>query len=1073
MSEFRGEALVSELLCSLGVSSSEAAKHAALLSSSNKGREGGAPRGGAVDSLGAVAAVGSLLPAAERAGLLRRFEQLRHAQVSSLGAFVDLARRIRSDAAVVRMVSTSTSANASSTSSANASTTLANNTSTPRGRTAASSASGFIGQRGSLLSSTPQTSDAFATPQRRPRAASTDAFKDILLSTISTQNSTLLNASSRMRRSASASRTIKKQSSSKSLSQDDARLKSLLPPLACRLPKQQPSTLHSTTIPPIGSLNIKSQEDYILEDLLYILQGIDGIYIKQSTPTLNPLLSTTTASLSFHIDPSLDPSLASLTTRILPLATSHHHISRFIDSHSSFDHGKVAHALSAALRSILSDYLTLVAQLEHQVRFAPGGFGLQKVWYHVLPSIHLLGLVEGLVDALLEAERVDLEEGNGGRGGGVVLGVIADKVLTMSGDATAKKTFTHLLSLSSRPYFQTLHTWIHHGQINDPYHEFLVQERPGMNKSLMTKDFNDGYWEQRYTLRNVVPCFLEGCKEKVLLAGKYWNVVRECGIEVGEVGEGRKVKGFDGEGEGKVAAFGDVVRVVDDGRFVQDIEKAYRFANQTLLELLFEGNHLVDRLRSLKHYLLLDQSDFLTHFLDLGTPELHKPSSTVSLETLTSMLELVLRNPGSVSALDPYKDDITVELSHTSLVEQLLRVTSVVGVDYRDVFVEAEDGSTLVDMSRVNLGMGAAGAGAGESEEKELRGIDAFTLGYNATFPVSLIINKRVVTKYQLLFRHLLHCKTVERMLTDVWVDKAKFLRQRRWVGVKSKRAVAMAAAKRAAASTGGGGVRRQGSVQSLQGENSSNKAARVPVVEEGPKMTEQEEREETAFLNRVSVVQGRMLMFVQQFLHFICFDVIEPSWRVFEAELVKVTTVEEVLKIHNDFLDTCLKDCLLTNQKLLKHFGSLMKVCTDFSLFANAFLLERFGSLNPRDEDDDENDTPPAPPPSIQFASLSSTSDASRTLQQFEDAQIASMREFIHALQFAESMSGFESLTSTSSVMGGVATTAVLQDLVTRIDFNLFYSRVFLGGVGLGGAGAGGAGVKVGGGGGGGIGGM
>jgi gamma-tubulin complex component 2 len=39
----------------------------------------------------------------------------------------------------------------------------------------------------------------------------------------------------------------------------------------------------------------------------------------------------------------------------------------------------------------------------------------------------------------------------------------------------------------------------------------------------------------------VVPAFLEPWKEKILLAGKYLNVIRECGIEI-EVPEGNRVR---------------------------------------------------------------------------------------------------------------------------------------------------------------------------------------------------------------------------------------------------------------------------------------------------------------------------------------------------------------------------------------------------------------------------------------------------------------------------------------------------------------------------------------------------
>lgn len=61
------------------------------------------------------------------------------------------------------------------------------------------------------------------------------------------------------------------------------------------------------------------------------------------------------------------------------------------------------------------------------------------------------------------------------------------------------------------------------------------------------------------------------------------------------------------------------------------------------------------------------------------------------------------------------------------------------------------------------------------------------------------------------------------------------------------------------------------------------------------------------------------MLSFVQQILAFATFEVLEPNWRVLETKLAKVTTVDQLLRDHVDFLDTCLKECMLTSSKLLR----------------------------------------------------------------------------------------------------------------------------------------------------------
>jgi hypothetical protein len=74
------------------------------------------------------------------------------------------------------------------------------------------------------------------------------------------------------------------------------------------------------------------------------------------------------------------------------------------------------------------------------------------------------------------------------------------------------------------------------------------------------------------------------------------------------------------------------------------------------------------------------------------------------------------------------------------------------------------------------------------------------------------------------------------------------------------------------------------------------------------------------------------MLVFVQQLLYFCTAEVIEPNWAKFTSRLESkdetaattsaqkpTRTVDELMQDHVDFLDTCLKECMMTNGKLLK----------------------------------------------------------------------------------------------------------------------------------------------------------
>ena len=50
-----------------------------------------------------------------------------------------------------------------------------------------------------------------------------------------------------------------------------------------------------------------------------------------------------------------------------------------------------------------------------------------------------------------------------------------------------------------------------------------------------------------------------------------------------------------------------------------------------------------------------------------------------------------------------------------------------------------------------------------------MQGYHVFTLDYIVTWPLSIVLSRRALTKYQLQFRHLFFCKYVERELSTSW----------------------------------------------------------------------------------------------------------------------------------------------------------------------------------------------------------------------------------------------------------------------------------------------------------------
>ena len=70
--------------------------------------------------------------------------------------------------------------------------------------------------------------------------------------------------------------------------------------------------------------------------------------------------------------------------------------------------------------------------------------------------------------------------------------------------------------------------------------------------------------------------------------------------------------------------------------------------------------------------------------------------------------------------------------------------------------------------------------------------------------------------------------------------------------------------------------------------------------------------------------------------------EVLEPNWHKFETKLRSVSTIDEVLRHHSELLDTCLKECLLTNQTLLRLLFRIFDTCSRFAEQIEQFMAVR-----------------------------------------------------------------------------------------------------------------------------------
>ncbi|XP_039496870.1 gamma-tubulin complex component 2 homolog isoform X2 [Drosophila santomea] len=165
----------------------------------------------------------------------------------------------------------------------------------------------------------------------------------------------------------------------------------------------------------------------------------------------------------------------------------------------------------------------------------------------------------------------------------------------------------------------------------------------------------------------------------------------------------------------------------------------------------------------------------------------------------------------------------------------------------------------------------------------DLSGLECFAFTYEVKWPCSLVLNHIAISKYQMLFRQLFYCKHVERQLCKIWKENS---------------------------------IAKKFSPQAA-------------------------ELYRSAF-----TLRQRMMNAIQNLEYYMMIEIIEPNWHIFIEKMKTVENVDNVLRLHQDFLDSCLKNCMLTESSHLNR--AIFKICKICLKFCEFIQLET--SLDPAD---------------------------------------------------------------------------------------------------------------------------
>ena len=148
-------------------------------------------------------------------------------------------------------------------------------------------------------------------------------------------------------------------------------------------------------------------------------------------------------------------------------------------------------------------------------------------------------------------------------------------------------------------------------------------------------------------------------------------------------------------------------------------------------------------------------------------------------------------------------------------------------------------------------------------------------------------------------------------------------------------------------------------------------------------------------------------------------FEVLEPNWIELEHKLRTASTIDDVLARHNDFLDKCLRDCLLSSRDILENMSRLMTICTTFTSHMQLVSLESRGATI------SVGDRPPVIKSKLVLASMGDVMEGAASTEAIERFDQSFTKELVSLLEKLNSLQ--------TDTVGGI---------VARLDFNGYYQQ-------------------------------
>ena len=512
-----------------------------------------------------------------------------------------------------------------------------------------------------------------------------------------------------------------------------------------------------------SSLNITEKD--LVTDLLYVLVGIDGQYIKYNSNYDSYILIDNIP---------WEENIYDIVNSISEVGWLFYKIKKYISFYNtSHNNSLYIQSLLFAIQKELDEYYKLISllkkmntnDLSNDINHLPLNNSLIEIKKHIkqlnLKNIlmSILPYKEKLKWILTCCESVHSLHGS------AILSQIYSYVIYLGNE----KFLNNILNEIIKPFIEFILNWIKYGTIKDPHDEFFVK---------INEDINDeNIWKNKYKLvYGNIPNFIKSdfvlkifevgkcihfiknfCKEKYnlnnlkkiiqFLKNKYFNEKENNDIKMQEDSEDdnnylysqemiskfdfqinkEKINHEKSSYESVLDFINFIFTNTDSNKilnisFLEEIIKniniIHDLLNKDLVRIFFQKFKFLENIEAINKYLLLGQGDMIQNLMESLYSELQKPGNTIYKYVLQSVLESAINSTNA-----RYNDKECLNKLNIKLLKAL-------------------PGDT---------------------------GWDVFCLEYNIDLPLNIVISSRNILDYQKMFIFLLKIKKIEYSQNLEW----------------------------------------------------------------------------------------------------------------------------------------------------------------------------------------------------------------------------------------------------------------------------------------------------------------